>query len=63
MTLDYGIDLIALRMEHDNKITSVVSIQVKTTATLFKEEWKTGRLLVAVPEKIARRSHRLRGGG
>ena len=37
MTVDYGIDLIALRMEHDNKITPV-SIQVKTTARLWKEK-------------------------
>ena len=42
MTLDYGIDLIALRMGHDNKITSVVSIQVKTTATLFKDGKQEG---------------------
>ena len=42
MTLDYGIDLIALRMGPDNKITSVVSIQVKTTATLFKSGEQEG---------------------
>ena len=39
MTLDYGIDLIALRMEHDNKITPV-SIQVKTTAKLYEKDGK-----------------------
>ena len=37
MTVDYGIDLIALRMEHDNQIAPV-SIQVKTTATLYDED-------------------------
>ena len=32
MTLDYGIDLIALRMKRNDKITSRCRIQVKTTA-------------------------------
>ena len=42
MTVDYGIDLIALRMKRNNKITSTVSIQVKTTATLFKDGKQEG---------------------
>ena len=38
MTNDYGIDLIALRVERDGKVTPV-SIQVKTNAT----PWKQGK--------------------
>ena len=37
MTLDYGIDLIALRMGHDNQIAPV-SIQVKTTTKLYDKD-------------------------